>query len=217
MKIPAIALLLIAALAGTAHAQSRSFTAFGGSAYNVPTTLTIRQADLPVIRLTARYDTKPFGPNAPYYSWRLSFWNAARTRAWEVRQVHHRLFLSNMPPEIQVFAIHYGYTFLMAGLAWRHGGVIVHVDAGVIVCAPQNTVRGKKLPARGAGVFDTAYYVSGGGAELAISREFRISRRWFAAVNAGLLGGFARVPVVDGKADVPNIGLHGQLGLGVRF
>jgi hypothetical protein len=107
-----------------------------GSAYNVPTPLTVQQSGYPEIRFSAHYNTKPFGPYYPYYSWRASLWNDRHDQAWEFTQVHHRLFLANNPPEIQYFAIHFGYNFYMAGHAWQRHGFIVHVDGGVLICSP---------------------------------------------------------------------------------
>jgi hypothetical protein len=211
--------LLGGALAGVADAQipTKSFTIFAGSAYNLPTPLTVRQTGEPIIRFTAHYDTKPLGPNAPYYSWRLEFWNDAKDRAWEFRQVHHRLFLTNNPPEIQIFAIHYGYNFFMAGRAWRSGPIVLHLDAGVVVCAPENTVRGKVLAARKNTFLDAGYKLGGGGVEFSASHHLDFTKRIFATSNFGVMFGWARVPVVDGSADVPSVSLHGQVGIGIRF
>src|SRR5205809_626858 len=103
--------LVLALLAPrVAVAQKLTIDLMSGSAYNVPTPLTIRQDGFPVIRFTAHYRTRPFSPLAPYYSWRVDFWNHAKTGAWEVQQVHHRLFLANTTDEVQRFEIHYGYT-----------------------------------------------------------------------------------------------------------
>lgn len=196
-------------------AQTVSVEVFGGSAYNVPTPLTVRQTGHPDLRFSARYDTKPFGPYAPYYSWRASFWNAEREGAWEISQVHHRLFLTNNPPEIELFAIHYGYNFFLAGRSWRRGRFVYHLDGGVLICNPSNIVRGQMLNTRDTGIFGAGYRLSGVAAQIAVSREFYFSKHVFAGVNGGLLMGRARVPVVDGSADVPNVGLHGQVGVGV--
>jgi hypothetical protein len=111
---------------GVLEAQTFSFEALSGSAYNIPTPLTVRQTGHPDIRFAAHYDTKPFGPYYPYYSWRVSFWNATKDQAWELTQVHHRIFLTNNPPDIQSFAIHFGYNFYMAGHAWKRGGFVYH-------------------------------------------------------------------------------------------
>src|SRR5260221_14476355 len=98
-----IGVLLFCSWGRAAAAQTFTFEALGGSAYNAPTPLTVRQTGYPDIRLSAHYDTKPFGPYYPYYSWRASFWNPEHDSAWEITQIHHRLFLANNPPEIQFF------------------------------------------------------------------------------------------------------------------
>jgi hypothetical protein len=215
--IPSLWILLSWWGTGTAHAQTFTFEAMSGSAYNVPTPLTVRQSGYPDIRFSAHYDTKPFGPYYPYYSWRASLWNAEGTQAWEVTQVHHRLFLANNPPEIQYFAIHFGYNFYMAGHAWRRGPYVYHVDGGILICSPENTVRGRTIDTHGTGILDSGYTLAGGGGQAAISRDFRLSQHLFVVADAALLIGRARVPVVDGSASVPNVGVHGKLGIGFAF
>src|SRR6185436_151678 len=100
-----ISILPCCLVSGGARARTFTFEAMSGSAYNVPTPLTVQQAGYPEIRFSAHYKTKPFGPYYPYYSWRASLWNERHDQAWEFTQVHHRLFLANNPPEIQHFAI----------------------------------------------------------------------------------------------------------------
>jgi hypothetical protein len=217
--IGAVSVWLILAGCGNGglRAQRFSFEAFAGSAYNFPTPLTVSQTGHPDIHLTARYDTKPFGPYYPYYAWRASFWNAERTRAWEFTQVHHRLFLTNNPPEIQTFAIHFGYNFFMVGHAWKRGKFVYHLDGGVLICNPESTVRGQTLKTKGTGILDAGYILAGGGAQVGVSRTLDITRQVFVVGNLAFMAGRAKVPVVDGSATVPNLGVHGQIGAGVRF
>lgn len=214
---PCVLILPFCLVSGVARAQTFTFEAMSGSAYNVPTPLTVQQSGYPEIRFSAHYQTKPFGPYYPYYSWRASLWNERHDQAWEFTQVHHRLFLANNPPEIQYFAIHFGYNFYMAGHAWKRRGFIFHVDGGVLICSPENTVRGKQLETGGTGILDSGYTLAGGGGEVAVSRQFPLSRRIFIVADAALLAGRGRVPVVDGSATVPNVGLHGKAGVGFTF
>ncbi len=157
MKIPRlwlVSLLFLAALLALAaplRAQAFSLELMTGSAYNFPTPLTVHQAGYPDISLTADYDTKPFGPYTPYYAWRASLWD--KSEAWEIEQVHHRLFLTDPPPEIQNFSIHFGYNFFLFGHAWKRGDFIFHADAGVLITNPANTVRGQVLHTGGTGIF----------------------------------------------------------------
>ena len=188
-----------------------------GSAYNVPTPLTIRQEGYPDIRMTAHYQTKPFGPFAPYYSWRVNVWNDARTAAWEVQQVHHRLFLQNTTADVQRFEIHYGYNFFLFGRAWASHGFVLHASGGVIAPNPASEIRGKSLNTPDPGALDVSYRVSGIGAALSISKRAMLTRYIGGMADAGILGGRASALVRDGHATVPTLGFHGHLGLTVAF
>ena len=217
MRAVVAGVVLSCCWSGAAHAQRFTVEALGGTAYNLPTPLTVSQSGYPDIRFSAHYDTKPFGPYYPYYSWRATLWNREGTEAWELTQVHHRLFLSNNPPEIQVFAIHFGYNFFMVGHAWKRGDFVYHVDGGVLVCNPESTVRGRTLNTRGTGLFDAGYTLAGGGGQVGVSRTFHLTKHLFAAGNLSFMAGRARVPVADGSAAVPNLSVHGQLGVGFSF
>ncbi len=212
-----IAVLLFCSWSREAAAQTFTFEALGGSAYNVPTPLTVRQTGYPDIRFSAHYDTKPFGPYYPYYSWRASFWNSERDSAWEITQIHHRLFLANKPPEIQFFAIHFGYNFYMGGHSWKRRGFVYHLDGGILICSPDNTVRGRTLSTQGTGILDSGYTLAGGGAQIGLSRDVQLSKHLFVVMNGSVIAGRARVPVADGSATVPNVGVHGQVGMGFGF
>jgi hypothetical protein len=207
--VVAAAIAMVAA-ARPASAQTFQLDLMGGTAYNVPTPLTIRQSGFPDIHVTAHYDTKPLGPYAPYYSWRLSLWNDTHTSGWEIQQVHHRIFLSNTSDVVQFFAIHFGYNYFLAGHAWAWRGFEVHADGGVIISSPQNTVRNATLPAVG-------YGLSGVGGALAIGRHVVVTPHFYLLAEGGLLAGHANVPVVSGSASVPNVGLHAHLGAGITF
>ena len=214
---PAVTGLLVLALGGVLHAQSFSFELLLGSAYNIPTPLTVHQAGYPDIHVTAHYDTKPFGPHLPYYSWRVDFWNDVGDAAWEVSEVHHRLFLTNNPPDIQFFAIHFGYNFFLVGRAWKRRGFVYHLDGGILICNPENTVRGIPVATHGTGILGTGYSFGGLGANAAVSRDFPVTKHVFVDLNLAVMAGRASVPVATGSADVPNVGIHGQVGAGVRF
>ncbi len=212
-----VALLFSLVLTGVSSSQAQVFSLelMPGSAYNFPTPLTVRQSGYPDIHLTADYATEPFGPYTPYYAWRVSLWD--KNQAWEFEQVHHRLFLTNPPPEIQEFSIHFGYNFFLLGHAWKRGDFIFHADAGILITNPENTVRGQVLRTKGTGLFDDGYNFSGIGAQVAVSRNIYFAKNFFLLLDAGLMTGWAVVPVANGSADVPNLSLHGHLGPGFSF
>lgn len=202
----------------SAPAPGEDFTleVMGGDAYNFPTPLTVSQAGYPDIQLTAQYDTRPYNAYAPYYSWRVTLWD--KDEGWEFQQVHHKMFLTNPPPEIQNFAIHYGYNYFLLGHAWKRLGLVFHLDTGPIITNPSNTVLGQVLETAGTGWFDQGYDFSGWGAQIAVSKNLYVTANLFAVAEVALMGGWAwSVPVSNGSADVPNLSLHGRLGLGLSI
>lgn len=207
--------MLVAVSEGLAAGDTISVEVMGGSAFNFPSPLTVHQRGFPDIRVSrASYETRPFG-DYPYYAWRVSLWDG--DAAWEFEHIHHRLFLTNPPPEIQVFAIHFGYNYFLLGRAWKRDGFVYRAAAGAVMTNPENTIRGRKFHT-GPGLLDTGYYFSGLGARGAVARHIDLTRHVFLTGEAAFSAGFAwRVPVVDGSANVPNFALHGHLGVGVRF
>jgi hypothetical protein len=201
-------------LPAVVHGQGLTVDLMFGSAYNVPTPLTIRQSGQPLIEHTARYDTRPLGPYAPYYAGRVSFWRG--DRAWEIEVIHHRLFLSNTTPEIQRFEIHYGYSYLLAGHAWRVHGLELHANGGIVVTNPANVIRDRPMNVDGAEE-RAGYAVSGVGGSAAVSRAFRVTGRLSLVGTAAVVAGTVSVPVSQGSARVPNVGLHGQFGARLQF
>jgi len=194
-------------------AQGLTLEFLTGTALNLPTGLTVRQAGFPDLSFTAHYDTDPFGPGTPYYALRALFWEG--TEAWEIGMLHQRLFLKDPPPDIQFFAIHYGYNFFLLGRAWRTGDFTLHATGGPILTSPENRVRGRVYYTSG-GLLGSGYHLSGFGVVGSISRDLRLGERAFLVLDLGLSSGWTwDVPVVDGSADVPNLALHFQLGFGV--
>ena len=82
--------------------------AFLGTAVSAPSNLTIRQAGEPDISFTAHYATNPFkSSSAPYYGFRVSRWWGRWGAFFD--DLHHKLYLTNNPPEVQEFEVTYGY------------------------------------------------------------------------------------------------------------
>ncbi len=203
------------AVAGPCAAQTIAVELMTGSAYNFPTPLTVHQSGYPDINLTAHYDTRPFGPDFPYYALRISRWDG--DDGWEFAQIHHRLFLSNPPSEIQYFAIHYGYNYFFLGHGWKRDGFVFHLDAGPILTNPATTVR-DETRATGAALFDGGWYYSGVGFEAAAEKNYYFTKHAFFVAEVAVTTGFAwHVPIENGSANVRNVALHGHIGLGYSF
>ncbi len=197
-------------------AETLSLEFMGGTGINFITPLTVHQDGYPDLQTSACYDTRPFGPYAPYYSWRIGLWSG--DDGWEFSQIHHRLFLTNPPDEIQYFAIHFGYNYFFLGHGWKKGGFVYHLGIGPIVTNPESSVRGQVKQEIGTGIFDAGYYFSGIGAEAAVEKDLYLSRNAFIVGEVAMTAGFAWwVPISNGYTDVPNLAIHGHLGMGYDF
>ncbi len=209
----AAAALLLPASA-CAQESGWSLELYGGSAYSVPTSLTIRQQGEPDITLTARYATRPW-EDSPYYAYRFGRWS--RGRAWELELIHHKLYLDNPSAGVQHFELSHGYNLLCVNRAVQRGGVILRLGVGVVIAYPHGiTVRQRLLPNRG-GIFGRGYHLSGPTAQLAGTKRFAIWKKLFLGAEGKLTGTYARVPLHGGSATAPNVAIHGLLGLGYTF
>jgi hypothetical protein len=182
-----------------------------GLQYNVPLRLVIRQSGQPDIRLTAHFDTRPFS-EVPYYDVKVGM---ARSHwAFELELVHHKLYLANRPTEVDTFEITHGYNPILLNTAMEKWGIAFRAGAGIVLTHPQTTVRGLQFPETG-GIL--GWYVSGPAAQIGVSKQLDLSPHFFAGVEGKLVGAWARVPIAEGSADVPNLSLHGLVSAGWQF
>ncbi len=206
--------LLIAAVAPASAAaeHSISFELLGGTAFNFGTPLSVEQGDHPEIDFTAEYETRPL--ESPfYYAWRVAFERGPG--AWELQFVHHKLYLTNPPDEIQHFEISHGFNILTLNRAVERHGLSLRAGFGLVVAHPQSDVRGMSGP--DSGFFDTGYVLTGPAALLGVGKEFPLTTRFSIASEAQLIAAWARVPVGGGRADAPHVGLHWLIGIRYRL
>jgi hypothetical protein len=198
----------------SAEAQNTwTFELLGGDAYCFNTPLTIKQSGYEDITFTAKYKTNSFEPPI-YYSYRFALWTP--DRAWELELVHLKIELTNPPSEVQHFEISHGYNLLMLNRAWKRQHVILRVGGGIVISHPENTVRGKSLPWN-KGILKSGYHLSGVSTQVDLGRRFYFGKHVFLTLDGKLTGSYARVPVEEGHADVPNVAIHGLVGVGWEF
>ena len=182
-----------------------------GLQYNVPLPLVTRQSGHPDIKLTARFDTRPF-VEVPYYDVKVGI--ARKPWAFELELVHHKLYLANRPAEVDTFEITHGYNPLLVNCVRDWAGIKLRAGVGVVIAHPQTMVRGLRFPETG-GIL--GWYVSGPAAQVGFSKSWEFGRHFLAGFEGKVVGAWARVPIVDGSADVPNLSLHGLVSVGWRF
>jgi hypothetical protein len=185
----------------------------GGVALNAPTPLRIVQRGERDLRTTARYASRPFR-HPLYYAVRVGRWSGAD--AWELELVHHKIYLRNPPPGVQHFEVSHGYNLLSVNRAQRHGRSVARAGAGVVIARPEATIRGRMYKGRD-GLFGDGYHVAGPTLQLAASRHFTSHGDAVAAVEGKLTASYARIPVDEATALVPNVAAHGLVGVGYRF
>ncbi len=205
--IAACVVVLSLGIAWPAEAEW-SVTTSGGTAWNAPLPLTIYQKGEAPIRVDRpQWDTRPLY-ESPYYAIRVD------NGRWGVELIHHKLYLDNPPPEVQQFWISHGYNLILVErLAARPPFTVVY-GVGPVLAHPETIVREQELsdPPH-AGISLTGFYLSGISVHASALYRLPITS-WLRLVAEGkVTAAWARVPVADGYADVPNVAVHGLLGL----
>lgn len=192
-----------------------SFEAATGGAYQFPMPLTIRQSGYPDIHMTAHYDTRPFSP-PPYYVLRLGKWT--ENQAWEAQMIHHKLYMNNTTDEVPRFMVTNGYNLLTVNHAWlTKKDFIWRVGAGFVLAHPESTIRGQKFSETGGTLNDGGYYVAGPTGMIGIEKRFYFKKSFYFELESELTASYAHVKVANGNADVPDVAIHGGIGLGYDY
>ena len=208
-----VVLALTLPLASRAQKESGarwSFELFGGSAASFATRLTIHQSGFDDIRMTAHYATRPW-TGAPYYAARIGRWS--HDRAWELELLHHKLYLTNPPPEIQNFEVTHGYNLITLNRAARYGGIIARIGVGAIVVHPDASVHGQPLVSS-KGNLGRGYSFTGPTLQIAAEKRIALWRQLCLGLEGKVTASYARFSVTGGSATTPNVAVHGLLGFG---
>jgi hypothetical protein len=181
---------------------------FQGTAFNVPTTLTIRQENFPPISLRAEYSVRPLD-DVFYYAVRLGYWR--EDAGWLVELLHHKIYLDNPTADVESFEVTHGYNMLTLNRGWRRGLNTFMAGGGVVIPHTNSIVRGRERP------ITAPYTLAGVAVQGAAARRFNFTPWLFGSIEGKVTGAWARVPVEGGNATVPNVAFHGLLGIGAQF
>lgn len=211
LRHEALAACLVLLLATDPARAQVAFAVFGGTSFSLPTPLTISQQGYPDLHFTAHYDTRPL-ETTYYYAGRLALWGKG-SKAWIFDYTHQKLYLSNPPPEVQVFKVTFGYNEFSFGRAWYRRGLIYSLTGGLVVGNPYSEVRGQ-IRYRGGGLLNSGYVLGGATIQGGLSKQFRLVDRLFLVADSRVSLSYAQVPVANGHAQVPNVALHLHFGVG---
>jgi hypothetical protein len=203
-----LGLLLLAARPGTARGQVE-LQAFFGSSISLPTPLTITQAGEPDLHFTAHWATRPF-LDTWYYGGRIGVWSG--NRGWLLDFTHHKIYLTNGPPEVQKFRITNGMNLFTVSRGFRRGLFSYAIGAGPVITFPINRVRDRRLI--GDRGFWGGYFLSGANVLASATRQFPLVEGVFFSLDGRVSASYVRVPVAGGHASVPNVAFHFHAGVG---
>ncbi len=196
------------------HAQSTySLDLNFGAATNFPLPLRIIQTGYPDITLNAKYSSQSF--KAPvYWDWRISRWNDKSM--WEIESIHHKLYLSNKPEEVQLFNISHGFNFIFVNRGFMYKILYLKAGVGVGLAHPENRVRNQAYNEY-IGLFELGYHFTGPAIDMAVGENFNLSKRIFIRTEIKTTYAYVQVPISNGHANVNNWAFHFAAGLGYNF
>jgi len=170
----------------------------------------IRQDGHDELRLKSNWST--YALETPlYYGWRVTRWG--EHAGWAFDLTHHKLFLQDPPPEVRSFAISHGYNLLTVQRLWERDRWFHGLGLGAVVAHPESEVRGRPFDEHG-GLWGTGYHLSGPSVAAMLGHTRRIKGRVLGSAEVRLTLSHARVPISGGDALVPNLAVHGTVGVG---
>lgn len=193
-----------------------------GTSFSKDETLTIKQEGFPDIRFEAEFETKPFD-SPPYYGIRLGRWSNGH--AWEVEHIHQKIYVDDLPPDVQHFEITDGYNLFLFNSAWQLNryDLITRLGVGPVIAHPQITVRGISNHQSGGGAIpmiwdsDSGYQWAGAAAQVSLEKEFSISQHWLLSLEGKLSHANADIDIEGGSVTVPNTAIHLVAGIKYDF
>ena len=183
-----------------------------GSAYNFKTPLLIEQDGEEDIKVNAEYKTRAWSTMAPYYNFKIGRWKG--DQGLEFESLHHKLYLSNKPDEVQKFQISHGYNLNTLNYVRKKHGLIYRIGGGFVMTHPETRVRGKSHEDDGG---FNGFYISGVTGQLALEKRLHLTEAFFFSLEGKFTASWARIPIADGHATVPNAALHALIGAGYAF
>ncbi|HEY4492726.1 MAG TPA: hypothetical protein VI958_12050 [Acidobacteriota bacterium] len=189
-----------------ASAGGWSAEGFLGGAHSFSSDIKIKQDGSPDLAFSADYETKSFeGPL--YYALRAGRWDG--NGGWEAEWIHLKVFVTDLPPEVQRFSVSHGYNLLMLNRGWKFGAFFLRAGGGIVFAHPETVIRGV--------VSEQGYELTGPCGQFAAGRRFYFNKGVFVAAEGKFTIARAKITIANGEASAPNMSLHGLFGLGFQI
>jgi len=186
---------------------------FSGAAENLRCPLIIKQKDQPTISTKAEYSTRPFDKSY-YYAVKFGF--STFKKDWQIQFIHHKLYLENLPVDVQHFEITHGYNMLTLNKIFELRKFYFLIGAGIILPHAQSEVRHQKHLSSG-GILGSGYRITGPVGLLGIGKNYQLIKHIYFNIEGQVACSAAQVPIAEGEAEVTNLSLHGLFGFGYEF
>lgn len=192
-----------------------SFELHGGLATNLRLPLIIKQSGYPdIVIKRAHFESEPL-ISPWYWNWRFSKWFDDQCITFEA--IHHKLYLVNKPTEVQRFGISHGFNMLLLNYGKSiDKNFVVRAGIGSVLLHPESTIRGMAYP-EGPGFDFKGYVLRGVVINVAIAKQFLISKYFFVNTEGKITAAVVNAPVVNGHARVYNVAFQLILGLGCNL
>lgn len=136
--------------------------------------------------------------------------------AWEIEQIHQKIYVDDLPDEVQHFEITDGYNLFLFNSAWQlqQHGVIARLGLGPVIAHPQTTVRSLSNHQSGGSAIptiwdsDSGYQWAGAAAQVALEKEFHLSKHRLFSIEGKLTHAKADIDIEGGIVTVPNTAIH---------
>ena len=210
-RLAIVMLLLLTGVSIRASGQVRWAVDFDlGLPVNVSTPLTLSQNGRQDVNLLSVWSAESF--IRPYnWMWRIGRWNNGK--AWMFETIHHKMVLQNCPDNVQWFAITHGFNTLTLDRAWEIKKLILFAGAGAVLAHPESKIDQQVFNDK-SGLFKLGYYLTGPVFMTSVARPLKISKGFQINFEGKMTVGYAKVPIVNGTAQLLHLAFHLNAGLG---
>ena len=181
-----------------------------GEVYNLDQDISISRTNGSDINFHASFKTN--GLKSPqYYSLRLG--SEIRQIHTEFEFIHHKLYVEDLPPEIDKFEVSDGYNLLLINIVNNiRDNLLYRFGLGTVVTHPDIVIEGQTNYVEGGGLipkfWTEGYHWGGICSQASLGYRKKITSQIQLNLETKIIYASAKIPVVDGSFILPNLSLH---------